>query len=159
MYVWLCKLESTLMRGYVNTLHSPGHTHFRRTGPNVSLPVYVNFTTVPVNATGLTNCQPNATATGDFCLVNERLAFSPGKTKLKVSTRIYNDTIAEGPELFRIQLTQPEGCLLPRVPPQTVWITDYEDCELCTVLVVAVITATLPSLLLCLSLNYCRLLC
>lgn len=130
MCVSICKLERTLVRGYVNTLHSPGHTLPRRTGPNVSLPVYVNFTTVPVDANGLTNCHPTANTNGDFCFVNKRITFSPGKSKLRVSTNIYNNTIAEGPEQFHIQLTHPEGCLLPRVPPLSVWIVDYEDCEL-----------------------------
>lgn len=94
---------------------------------------------MPVDATGLTNCPSNANTTDDFCIVNERLTFSPGKSKLRVSVKIYNDSFAEDLERFHIQLKQPEGCLLPRIPPQPVWITDYKDCELSIVSVLRVI--------------------
>ena len=119
---------------YLNALHSL-FTNFRRTGQTRSQPTYVNFTTVsvpgPNNATGQSDCRANGTVTGDFCLVNERLTFSPRKTKLTLSVKIYDNTIAEGPEQFSIKLTNPEGCqYLPQIqPPQLVWITDYEDCE------------------------------
>lgn len=120
---------------------------FRRTGPNFSLPAYVNFTTVSIDATGSADCQSHA---NDYCTVNKRLTFRPQQTKLKVSVRIHNDTVAEGPEQFHIQLTQPEGCLLPRLPPQPVWITDYEDCEF---IIDNTSTLTQPSLSSCVTLQ------
>ena len=108
-------------------------TNFRRIGQTPCQPTYVNFTTVPVSenntAIGQSDCTTNAAITGDFCSVNKRLDFS-SRLKQTLSVRIYNDTIAEGPEQFSIKLTNPEGCLLPRQQPKLVWITDFEDCEL-----------------------------
>lgn len=89
----------------------------------------MNITTEQENATGKFDCQ-NTDSSGDYCHVNRELVFKPGQSKLAQYVTIYNDEIAEGMELFKVRLLQPQGCLVPRVPPQYVWITDYEDCKL-----------------------------
>ena len=94
----------------------------------------VSISTVSDNHTLGGNCSRNSLdqliAEGvDYCSIDEAVVFSQQKTKHKVKVKVVDDSVPEGQEEIRVHLSEPEGCLIPKVPDELIYIYDQEDCE------------------------------
>ncbi len=54
----------------------------------------------------------NATAGVDYYVTNASVVFAPGVTAVQIPVRIIGDTLAEGPEAFRLRLTSAQNAIL-----------------------------------------------
>lgn len=66
----------------------------------------------------------------DYCLLNQKLDFKGKSTKQRISVTILDDNIPEGlDEAIDMRLTQPVGCIVPKLMNKMIHISDQEDCK------------------------------